>query len=130
MPIAALTLGAGTAIAGAIGGGTAIASGAIQARAHGKAAKLQTQSANYAADRQLESSKAAEAFQRQQAQATWVNQEGDRRANYDQWAARERRLGSVADALGYGQREIPGYVASIDPQFQSGAGPMAGPTPS
>lgn len=107
----------GTAIAGVAGGAATIAAGKMGANAARRGAEESTRGANYAADRQLEASREAERFARQQAQQQWAQQEADRRANYDQWVARERRLGSIAEQLGYGRREIPGYVPSVDPRY-------------
>lgn len=116
--------------AAAIMAGGAIVGGTMQSRAASGAAKQQTQSANYAADKQAEASRAAEAFQRQQAQNTYQNNEATRHANYDQWKAREGRLGSIGEALGYGRREVPDYVPSVDPRFTGGgAPPIPPPTP-
>lgn len=100
-----------------IGAGASVAGGAMQSRAAGNAAREQRRAADAAAAEQRRSSESAERFQREQAQHTWAQQEADRRANYDQWVARERRLGSIAEALGYGRREIPDYVPSTNPGF-------------
>lgn len=126
MPLATMGIGLGTAIAGAVGGGSAIASGVIQSKAAGNAARQQTQAANYAAQQQAEASRRAEQFQREQAQAAWKAAETDRKANYDQWAARERRLGSVGSMLGLGPRDIPAYVPSPDPRLGPPAPPSVG----
>ena len=70
-----------------------------------------------------EAAKRAEAFQRQQAQQKWAEAEAVRRANYDQWSARQRSLNAFRQKHGYGPTEIPGYVPSQDPGF--GGGPDA-----
>lgn len=103
-----------------------VAGAAMQSRATGRATRQQVEGANYAADRQLEASREAERFQRQQAQQAWASAEADRRANYDQWAARERRLGSIAEMLGYGRREIPEYVPSTNPNYMPSVGDAVG----
>lgn len=107
----------GTAIAGIATGTGAVVGAKMQSGAANRAARAQSQSANYGADRQLEASREAERFARAQAQAAYQQAEADRRANYEQWASRERRLGSIAESLGYGRRDIPGYVPSVDPRF-------------
>ena len=89
----------------------------MQSGAVTKAAQMQTQASNYAADQQAEANKREEQFKREQAQRQWESEEQTRRANYDQWAARERRLGSIAEQLGYGRRDIPGYVPSVNPGY-------------
>jgi hypothetical protein len=96
MPIG---IGAGTAIAGIVGGGAAITAGAINAHAAGNAA-----------DDQLKANE--DALQAQQANQAYANQvaETNRRANYDQWAAREGQLSSVGQMLGLPARQIPDYV--------------------
>jgi len=100
--VAALTA-AGTIGASTIGG-------ALSSRAQSKAAKLQTDAANKAAQLQTESADKVLAFQREQAARDLAMAERSRRGNYDQWAARERRIGSAGQYLGLGGREIPGYV--------------------
>ena len=114
--VIASTLALSALIAGATAGG-AVASGAIQSRSATRGAQLQTQAANYAADQLAAANQREEQFKREQAQHDWENQETTRRANYDQWAARERRLGSIAERLGYGRRDIPGYVPSVNPGY-------------
>lgn len=112
--------------AAAIAGGAAIYRAHKQSSAANNAAKLTTSAANHAADVQGKSAAEALTFQRQQAENDAKNTEATRRANYDQWAARERRLGSVGEALGYGTRNIPAYVPTIDPHYDT---PMVPPTP-
>lgn len=102
------------AIASVAGG---VGSAVVQSRAAGKAAKETSQAANYAADRQAEAAQRQEQFLREQAQRDYEQQEAVRRANYEQWAAREQRLGSIAERLGYGKRNIPSYVPSVNPGF-------------
>lgn len=97
--------------------GTGIIGAKMQSGAINRGTQLQTNAANYAADKAAESSASTERFLREQAQAKWKADETANRANYDQWAAREKRLGSVGDILGYGPREIPAYVPSPDPNL-------------
>lgn len=115
--------------AAAITAGGAIAGGAMQSRAQGKAADKQTEAANRAAEIEAQSNRETLQFQREQAQHAWREAETARRANYDQWRAREGRLGSVGEMLGYGGRQIPDYVPSGDPGFLPPGGPPSGPQP-
>lgn len=85
--------------AAAIAGGAALGGSVIQARAAGKAAKLESQGA----DKTL-------LFQREQAARDQANFDATQKANYDQWAAREGRIGSLGELLGMAPRQIPGYV--------------------
>lgn len=129
MPIG---IGAGTAIAGIVGGGAALTGAALQSHAYGSAADEQTGAANHAADLQSQSTAAALAFQKQQAEAQWVNDEANRKANYDQWAAHEANVGSIGEWLGLGGKTIQPYVPGVDPRFldANAAPPPAGPTPA
>lgn len=110
-------------VAAAIIAGAATAGGAVIASKSAKsAANQQVNAANHAADVQSKSAGDVLAFQRQQAEADYQNSEGSRHANYDQWAASQRRLQTLNDLLGLGPREIPGYVPGKDPNF-TGSGP-------
>lgn len=95
-----------------------------QSNAAEKAAQLQADAAKYAADQQTAAAQRAEAFERQQAENTYLNAEADRKGNYDQWAAGQRLHNSVRDALGYGSQDIPAYVAGVDPRFMDPSAPM------
>lgn len=88
-----------------------------QASSANHGADLQAQAARYAADVNARAQAEALAFLRSQSENAYQNSETSRHGNYDQWAARERRLGSIGEALGYGNREVPGYVAGVDPKF-------------
>jgi hypothetical protein len=107
--VIASSIALGALVAGATAGG-AVASGAIQSRAIGKSADKQTQAANYAADVQSRSTADALKFQKEQALRDQERFEATQRANYDQWAAREGRLGTLGEMIGMGSRNIPGYV--------------------
>ena len=100
-----------------------VGSAVMQSRAAGKAAKATSDASNYAADRQAEAQQRQEQFLREQAQRNYEQEESVRRANYDQWAAREKRLGSIAERLGYGRRDVPAYVPSVNPGFMGQSGP-------
>jgi hypothetical protein len=75
-----------------------------------KAAQLQTSSANYAADKEAEATRQALDFQKAEAARARADAEVTRRANYDQWAAQQRRLGTLGQLLGLAPAEIPPYV--------------------
>ena len=115
----AVATGTATLIAGLSAAGAAGAGAAIGSRAQSNAARQQTAAANYAADVQERTSREALDYQRQQAEEEARRYEIDRRANYDQWAARENRLGALSQMWGLGARPIPGYV----PGVQSASGP-------
>jgi hypothetical protein len=87
--------------------------------------RAQAKASRYAADLQDQGSLRSLDFLKSQAQNSWQNDEVNRRANYDQWLAGERRVASVGRALGYGQREIPAYVPTVDPRFKN-----TGPQPT
>lgn len=91
----------------------------IQADAARETARLQTEAATKAAQLQKESSDAALGFTKQQALYGAQSAETDRSANYQQWAAKERRLGSIGEMVGLGQRDIPSYVPSPTPNFDT-----------
>jgi hypothetical protein len=132
MPIG---IGAGTAIAGIVGGGAALTGAALQSHAAGSAADKQTAAANHAADVEAQSNREALAFQKQQAAYQAQQDEVNRRANYDQWAAKQRKVGSIGQMLGLGGTEIPAYVPGGTPDFgtmvdASSARPRVGPRPA
>ena len=114
-----IVLAAGIAAAGAVGGA------AISSRSASGAARRQSEATTEAARLEDEAAKRAEAFQRQQAQQQWAEAEAVRRANYDQWSARQRSLNAFRQKHGYGATEIPGYVASQDPGYGGGPPPEA-----
>lgn len=116
--------------------GGAVAGAAMSSHGVSSAADKQMQAANYAADQQKKAADDQLAYQRQQAENTYRQQEADRKANYDQWAARQTRLNSIGAALGYGAgTSIPAYVPIADPGYTTGTTPLpptgtGGPTPT
>lgn len=74
-----------------------------------KSAQMQTQSANQAAQLQSQSNSEALKFQQQEAANARADAERTQHANYDMWAAKERRMGSLGALIGQGNREIPAY---------------------
>lgn len=110
--------------AAAVTGVAAVYGAHKQSSAVSNAAKQQTQAANYAADLQSRGNTDTLNFQKQQAAEDARRFELTQHANYDQWAARENRLGTLSQMMGLGSRgPIPGYVSS-------GATGAGGPTPS
>jgi hypothetical protein len=97
-------------IAAGVTGGTALVGAHMQSSAAKHAADAESRAANHAADVQARSAQEALDFQKQQAAHDAEVAETNRRANYDQWAAQQRRMGSVGEALGFGPRAIPDYV--------------------
>jgi hypothetical protein len=81
-----------------------------QTDASAAASDKQLEATKYAADAQAKAAADSLAFQRQQADYNAQVAESTRSANYDQWAAKQRQLGSVGDALGLPARAIPAYV--------------------
>ena len=120
--VIASSLALGALVAGATAGG-AVASGAIASRAQGKAAKQQSAAITESARIEDEAAKRAEAFARQVKQQEWIENERVSRANYDQWASRQRSLNAFRQKHGYGPTEIPGYVPSQDPGYGGGPPP-------
>lgn len=121
----------GIATAAAAAGGSVVAaklnSNAQQsaaktnAEAQVKATDLTTTAANHAADLQSADAGKALAYQQQQSALARADAESARRANYDQWASAQGRLGSLGQMVGLGSRDIPPYV----PLGDGGPGPAA-----
>jgi hypothetical protein len=131
MPVFALAPAAATAFWGATAAATVAGTGLYAAHKQGQAAEqaaeTQASSADKAAQLASQSNQAALDFAKQQAEADWRNSETANRANYEQNAARERRLGTLGGLIGRGPREIPDYVASQDPNFTGGGQPGGAP---
>lgn len=89
----------GAVVGAGIGAFASIFGAKKQAHANTSAAKLQADAAHQALD-----------YQRQQAAREQANFESTQHANYDQWAAKEHRLGSLGQLVGLRPREIPAYV--------------------
>lgn len=106
--------------------GATIASSKIQSGAAKRAGDTQARSSEQAAKLQAQAAAQALAFQREQARLDQARFEATQRANYDQWAAREKRLGTLGEMLGVGRREIPAYV----PTSQGGDMPSSANMPS
>lgn len=125
-----MAIATGAAIALAVAAGTAgsgIYAAKKQSDSADKAADLTTTTANHAADLTAKSNADALDFQKQQAENAYQNSELARKANYDQWAAGERRKQSVNDLLGMGPRSIPDYVPGVDPRLSGGTPAPAAP---
>lgn len=91
-------------------GATTTAIGAkLSSNAARDAANAQVQAANKAAELQAQSNAQALEFQKQQAAQDLTTANATQQANYNQWAARERRLSNFGAALGLSPRDIPAY---------------------
>lgn len=108
--IAAAPLFWGAVAAGGAAATGQIIAGKMQSGAAKKSAQLQTASADKAAELQAQSTREALDFQKAEAARARADAETTRRANYEQWAAQQRRLGTLSQLLGLGAPEIPGYV--------------------
>lgn len=73
-------------------------------------AQIQTSSSDKALEAQTQSNREALDFQKQQAAQDLITHNATAKANYDQWAAREKRISSLGAALGLAPRDIPAFV--------------------
>lgn len=114
--IAALIIAGGTA------GGAAIA-------AHGNTSAAQTQAdaSKTATAAQANANQQQLDFTKQQASAAYNSQEADRKANYDQWAARQSFFGNMGTELGLPNRTLPAYVPTPPNPF-GGVAPAGAPS--
>ncbi len=94
-----------------------------QSSAASDAAKIQSEAARYEADLQAKQAAEALAFSKSQAENAYQNSESARQGNYGQWVAAQHRLGTLGQMLNLGPREIPAYVAGVDPNFSGAATP-------
>jgi hypothetical protein len=119
-------IGAGIGLFGALFGAHQ------QSKAQNQAAQIEAAAQKYAADLQAKGQADALAFTKGQAENAYLNSEVARQGNYDQWAAGQRRLGSVGALIGMGDREIPAYRGGVDPNFGGAPAGMApgGPAPT
>lgn len=124
------SMGAWDWVGPAINAGTQLYGANMQANAAQAQTEAGAAASKYSADLQAKAQQEALAFARQQAETDWQNQELARNANYGQWGARERRVSDFGTTVGLPGREIPAYVAGIDPRFTSGtlAGAAGGGT--
>jgi hypothetical protein len=100
-----------------------------QIGATAEAAQTQLEATKYAADAQAKAAAESLAFQRQQAAYDALVAESTRRANYDQWGAKQAQLGSVGQALGLPARAIPAYVP-LPPSGLGAPGPGTAAPPT
>jgi len=80
-------------------------------------AKMQSDALGDASNAQAKAAADTLAFNRQQAEADYRNQEVNRRANYDQYVAHQGGNNTIRAALGLKPVAIPTYVPSVDPNF-------------
>lgn len=113
-------IGAGVGLFGSLFGAHMQSEGAKEA------AQIEADAQKYAADLQSQGNAQALKFTQAQAENAFQNNEAARQGNYGQYAARERRLGSVGQLVGFGEREIPAYVPGVDPNFTGSAAPSVG----
>lgn len=117
--------------AAVIGGGAMVSSAVIGSRAAGSAAKKETEAATHAADVAAQSNREALDFQKQQAKQELARAEAAQHANYDQWAARQRRLSNLSVLTGAGTMEIPDYrPIPVLPDADASATTPGAPPPS
>lgn len=100
-----------------IDSGSKLVGGILTNKANTDAANAAAEATKYAAQLQDEANRRAEIFSRQTAENQWLNSEAARKANYEQWAARENRISNLGVAMGMSARDIPAYAAGIDPQY-------------
>lgn len=93
-----------------IGAGIGLFGSLFGAHKQSQGVQQQVDAAKYAADLQAKATAEALAYTRAQADREYAMAESTRHANYDQWAAAQRRLGTVGQMLGLGDRDIPAYV--------------------
>ncbi len=94
-----------------------IAGSKIQSNATKNAADIAAKSLIDSSAAQTKSNEETLAFQKQQAENDYRNQEITRKANYDQYATGQNRLKFLDSAVGLPERQVPDYVASQDPNF-------------
>lgn len=119
-----------TILAGIAAAGATTAAAKMGSNAANNAARLSTDAANHAADVQGQSAREALEFQKTEAARDRAREEVTRKADYEQWAAHRRGLGSLAGLLGFAAPEIPGYVP-LEPGGAptSAAAPTGAPDP-
>lgn len=101
-PVGAL-IGAGIGLFGSLFGAHEQSSAAT------KAAQISSDAQLKAAAMQQQSAEEALTYEKQQAALTATNAEIAQHGNYDQYAARENRLGTLGQMMGLGPRDIPAY---------------------
>lgn len=95
-----------------------------QNKANDKAAELSADAIRYAADQSTVSNREAAAYAERQAALDRQTAEVNRRGNYDQWRAREGRIGTLGELAGLSPRDIPAYVGLPGGGGGSGGGAM------
>lgn len=110
-------------------GTAALIAGLAAAGGSVAAAKIGSNSASHAADVQGAANDKTLEFTKQQAENAYQNSESTRRANYDQWKARQGTIASLGEQYGVHGYKIPDYVPGVDPQFAPGSIGATGQTP-
>lgn len=111
-------------IAAAIAAGGAVVSAKMSSNASNKAAKLSTDSANHAADVGKQTNDETLAFQKQQAEADWRNQETAQKANYAQYMAKYNAVKGLGGQMGFNLPDPTPYAGSEDPHYDTGGSPL------
>ncbi len=129
---AAATTGAWTAIGAGALGATQLIGASKQAGAAQKAAAITSAATTKGAELQAESQRQQLEFTKAEAERQRLADEATRRANYEQWAAGQRRHGTLAQLLGLPDPEIPGYVPGYTPGTLGAASgmPASGTSPT
>lgn len=105
-----IATGTAAVIAAITAAGASTAKGVMDSRAAKNAAAIQAQASDKAVTAQTTATDKALDFQKQQADLDAQRAEANRRGDYDSWAARERRVGTLGQMLGLPAREVPDYV--------------------
>lgn len=92
----------------------------MQSNAADRSSDASAAAARYSADLMAKANADALQFSREGAENSFLNNEAARSGNYGQWAARERRLGTLGEEVEMGPREIPSYVPGVDPGWGVG----------
>src|SRR3954468_16485095 len=122
MPAAILVPALIGAVGATVNGVASYKAGSKAAQAQQAATAAAMASQDKATEAQSKSAADTLQFEKDQAARDYAAQETARRANYDQWGARESRIGSLGEALGLPARNIPAYVPLQPPQA-TGTGP-------
>ncbi len=100
----------------------------MQNSANADAAKIQADAVKYATDQQAKSDAAQQAYLERQAAQTQSNFEATQKANYGQYASRQRDINALGSLVGAPQRNIPDYVPTTTVGGPS-SGSLAGAAP-
>lgn len=91
----------------------------LQTDSANHAADVTTGAANHAADLQKQAADATLAFQRRQSEQAWQESDRASRANYGLASARASGAKNLGSQFGYALPDMPGYVAGVDPHYDT-----------